>query len=725
MLSVCAALVLLAWASLRRENERHQQRQFALLAQDVTDDIAERLRQHEQILLGGAGLMDASVSASRQAWHDYVSRLNLQKNYPGILGVGFSQVIAPAELDAHVARIRSEGFPEYQVRPPGPREIYTSIIYIEPFTGRNLAAFGYDMWSEPTRKKSMRRAVENGATAITGRVTLVQENEGRVQAGFLMYVPVFRKGMPTGTADERMRALEGFAYSPYRVEDLMAGIMGSADAEVDFKIVDDALPAGEGLMYDSAAVRAAPASAVASAASPVAPAPHHVPSISSTHSLTAYGHTFSIEISSRQQFDERYASTLPWVVLTMGGGITILIALLIAAALRQRDRAQALADEMTADIRRREAERQHQHVEMQRLSGRLHVATQAAHVGIWDYDVVNSSLAWDEIMYALYGINRTHFAGVYEAWRSGVHPDDVARADAEIAQALAGGKPFDTEFRVVWPTGEVRWIRAVAKVLRDPEGKPLHMIGTNWDITVEKKADLAKAEFVSTVSHELRTPLTSISGALGLVAGGALGTLPEPVQCLLDMARRNAERLAQLISDLLDTEGLLSGKVEFALIAQPVLPLIRQALDTTAPYAQQYKVQFRLETTQSSAQACVDARRFEQVMTNLLSNAAKFSPEQGEVLVRLIETAQHLRVEVQDQGSGVPEAFRERIFQKFSQADSSDTRSKSGTGLGLSITRNLIERMHGSIGFESAPGRGTCFYFELPAVAASATEETA
>jgi CHASE1-domain containing sensor protein len=186
VLLVCLLLTLLVWYGLRLQARHSAQQEFELRARDVTQSIEERLRQHEQILLGGAGLFDANESVTRQGWHDYVQRLNLKQQYPGIQGVGFSQAIKPADLAAHIASVRKEGYTDYTVRPPGTRSLYTAIIYLEPFAARNLAAFGYDMMSEAVRAQAMRAAVDNNTTTISGKVKLVQETHGKVQAGFLM-----------------------------------------------------------------------------------------------------------------------------------------------------------------------------------------------------------------------------------------------------------------------------------------------------------------------------------------------------------------------------------------------------------------------------------------------------------------------------------------------------------------------------------------------------------
>ena len=242
----------------------------------------------------------------------------------------------------------------------------------------------------------------------------------------------------------------------------------------------------------------------------------------------------------------------------------------------------------------------------------------------------------------------------------------------------------------------------------------------NAELTValeeSRQANRVKSEFISTVSHELRTPLTAINGALGLMEGGAVGPLPAAVGEMVGMAHKNGVRLAHLIDDLLDMEKLMAGKLRLVMAAQPLMPLVEQALDDNQPYAERHGVSLRLVQGLDGVEVAVDAQRLQQVMANLLSNAAKYSPAGAAVEVGVSdgEGAGTVRVSVRDHGPGVPEAFRQQMFEKFSQADASDTKQKGGTGLGLAISRELIERMGGRIGFESVPGQGACFHFELP-----------
>lgn len=252
---------------------------------------------------------------------------------------------------------------------------------------------------------------------------------------------------------------------------------------------------------------------------------------------------------------------------------------------------------------------------------------------------------------------------------------------------------------------------SISKTSRD--GETL-FIGITRDITERKRIEQLKNEFVAKVSHELRTPLTSISGSLDLLAGGATGPLPETTRPLVDIARTNSKRLARLIDDLLDMEKMAAGKLAFDLQPEPLLPLLQQAQEENNAYAEQLGVRLELGICEHDVTVYVDRWRLLQVLSNLISNGAKFAPRNSAVEIWASQNGPRVRVAVKDIGPGIPEAFRDGVFQRFSQADSSDSRQKGGTGLGLAITKELVEQMDGQVGFESTPATGTIFYFELP-----------
>jgi PAS domain S-box-containing protein len=247
-----------------------------------------------------------------------------------------------------------------------------------------------------------------------------------------------------------------------------------------------------------------------------------------------------------------------------------------------------------------------------------------------------------------------------------------------------------------------------------------HFGGAIKDLSEHYEIDRLKREFVSTVSHELRTPLTSIRGALGLVAGGAAGPLPAQAKSLLDIALKNSERLARLVNDILDMEKIEAGQLQFNMEELQIAPLLEAAVEGNRAYAEQFGVVLAVENDAPGVRVRADMDRLTQVITNLLSNAVKFSPKGETVRLAASRRESIVRLEVRDRGPGIPEEFRSRIFGRFQQADSSDTRQKGGTGLGLAITRLIVEQLGGMVGFETEIGRGSTFWVELPLVGVGA-----
>ncbi|HER25672.1 MAG TPA: PAS domain S-box protein, partial [Rhodospirillales bacterium] len=239
-------------------------------------------------------------------------------------------------------------------------------------------------------------------------------------------------------------------------------------------------------------------------------------------------------------------------------------------------------------------------------------------------------------------------------------------------------------------------------------------LGVVRDLTEQKEADRAKDEFVSTVSHELRTPLTSIKGSLGLIRSGSIGELPDKLRTMLDIAYNNSDRLVLLINDILDMEKIKAGKMDYTMKPLNVTSLIDEAITANKGYGDEHNITFVSHSDISGAVIDADKGRMMQVMTNLMSNAAKFSPDGETVKLAALRRGSMIRISVIDKGPGIADDFKKTIFQQFSQADSSDTRKKGGTGLGLSITRAIVQQHKGSIGFETELGEGSTFFIDIP-----------
>lgn len=293
--------------------------------------------------------------------------------------------------------------------------------------------------------------------------------------------------------------------------------------------------------------------------------------------------------------------------------------------------------------------------------------------------------------------------------------EDLVIFERNLNQPAETRRAWSLEAEFTRPDGEKVWMRAAAEPRVDVHDE-LVWDGSLFDITERKHSEQMKNDFISTVSHELRTPLTSIRGSLGLVAAGAAGEVPSKVAGLIKIAHSNSERLVRLINDILDIEKIESGRIPFDPRPMALRQPIEQAVEGNRGYLAERNVRIVLDDQAPGATASVDPDRLHQVMGNLLSNAIKYSPQDGEVIVRLERHEGKIRISVIDSGPGIPRGFQSRIFGKFEQADASDSRQRGGTGLGLSISKAIVDRLGGTLSFDTGLDAGTSFHLDLPEI---------
>ncbi len=272
---------------------------------------------------------------------------------------------------------------------------------------------------------------------------------------------------------------------------------------------------------------------------------------------------------------------------------------------------------------------------------------------------------------------------------------------------------YEEEGWRVRKNGSKFWANVVITPIYDEKGRLIAYCKVTRDLTERRKTETLKNEFVSVVSHELRTPLTSIRGSISLILGGAAGSCSEKTLHLLEIANNNCERLVHLINDILDIEKIEAGKMNFCLHTYDTADLIKNSIVDNQIYIEKYNKQV-VSKLIPHVQISVDIDRFMQVLANLISNAAKFGNEGSQIKIEMKKISNGVRISVTNHGPGIPKNFQDKIFQKFSQADASSVRSQGGTGLGLSISKAIIERLGGTMGFKSTPGKETVFYFDLP-----------
>lgn len=319
----------LLWQEAQRDNGRLLQTQFEHLVQDTNQRLELRMLTYEQVLRGAVGLFSASGYVTREEFHAYYESLQLGKNYPGIQGVGFAAFIPAEQKDQHVAEVRAQGFPGYVIYPPEERDVYTSIIYLEPFSGRNIRAFGYDMYTHPVRREAMDRARDTGETAISGKVTLVQEIGQDIQAGFLMYLPVYRPATLNRTVEERRANLIGWVYAPFRMRDLMMGFNAGQYVDIDVAIYDGLEVNDAALLYEGRRNLAANAASL--------------PFVE-TRSIQIANHAWTVIAAAPPHFGRHAANDRATITLKAGVAMSLLLALLTWLLVDERARAWRAAD---------------------------------------------------------------------------------------------------------------------------------------------------------------------------------------------------------------------------------------------------------------------------------------------------------------------------------------------------------------------------------------------
>ncbi|MEI6210907.1 MAG: CHASE domain-containing protein [bacterium] len=333
------AVTFLAWRMSRIETEQKKQLEFDFRARETCSAIEQRLIAYEQILRGMAGLFAASTQVSREAFHAYIQSLHVEEQYPGLQALEFALCLPSAGLAEHVASVRREGYPEYGIHPEGARPVYSSIAYIEPFSGSNLRAFGYDMLTESVRRQAMEQARDRGEVTLSGRLTLVQEGPaGHIQAGFLMFTPVYQNlpgSPPPANPAERRARLKGWALATFRMENLMAGILRERATELGIQIYDGRDQTEAARMYDSGD----------------GPKPAAVPDIRRVVSLKFGGRVWSVILTSMPAFTARMHNSRSGIIAGAGVGTSLLLTLLMIVLSTDNARAESLAARKTVELR--------------------------------------------------------------------------------------------------------------------------------------------------------------------------------------------------------------------------------------------------------------------------------------------------------------------------------------------------------------------------------------
>ncbi|MCG2586324.1 CHASE domain-containing protein [Massilia sp. TS11] len=716
-LLIGVGLTLFVWNLVAATTERRARERFDVLVADIDKRISEGIESSERGLRSAQALFKASPGVGREEWRRFVDGMSIARTLPGVQGIGYADVVPAAALAAFERGVRADGFAAFAVHPAGARELYVPVKYIEPFSDRNLRAFGFDLYSEPERRAALDRARDTGEAAATRRVTLVQEYEAGAQAGFLLALPVYRNNSDVLTVEQRRAAISGFVYSPFRMDDLMTAVLGPTLTDVALEIYDGRSNAPADLLY----------STFAEARQEAVRYPN--PFVADTAVLVA-DRAWTVKVRSLSGFEDSIDRQKSQIVLVAGSVISLLFFGVVRALAARREYAVELAREMTAALARSEKQFQS-------------LVESASEVSIISTDLDGVIRVFSVGSERMLGYRAEEMIG--KQTPAVIHlASEVARRGAELSarfgRPISGfdvfaavareGQSESREWTYVRKDGSHLPVLLVVSAIRDADGKVTGFLGVASDITRQRElqatltrakeqaeaASRAKSQFVANMSHEIRTPMNAVLGMTQLLANTALS--PDQ-RDYLDMIRGSGQSLLRILNDILDFSKIEAGAME--LNREPfALDQLLNALATIMTMNTGEKdIELAIGVAPEVPQRLIgDALRLQQVLVNLAGNAIKFT-EKGEVSV-LVELAERreqeveLRISVRDTGIGMDAEQQARLFSAFSQADASMTRRFGGTGLGLAICRRLVELMGGTISCTSTPGVGSLFVVRLP-----------
>lgn len=696
----------IATNTIKEESEK-EKKELTQVCNEIRTKIEIRLHSYALLLHSGSALFAANDSITRKDWHKFIERIRIQKNLPGIQGIGYSAVITGDHLKQHISQIRNEGFPEYTVKPAGVRSVYTSIIYIEPFSGRNLRVFGYDMFSEPVRRKAMEQSCDSDMAILSGKVILVQETNKDVQFGALMYVPVYRNTMPANTIAQRRAAIKGWVYSPYRINDLMQGILGRWDMiqkdRIHLQVYDDSLSV-KSILYNSQ----------------LSDTRNHDDSPSRTISMPIDFNGKKWILYFTQTHERSSVSNKVVIILATGITISFLLFVLSLSLFNLRNKAEQIAGKLTDELRESEE--------------RFRILLNSTAEGIYGLDMDGNCTFSNKACLQLLGIT-SHEELLGKNMHDLIHHShsDGSSLDVHdclIYKAFLEGNGTHVDNEVLWRPDGTSFPAEYWSVPIFINEKIEGCVVTFFNITERKqsikkikearneaeKANHAKSEFLSRMSHELRTPTNSILGFAQLMEMGEL----IPVQRKgISHIFKSGKHLLDLINEVLDISSIEAGRISLSMEPVKLSNVIFEILDIALPLATKLRqgIEF-IDSPANQLFVLADNQRLKQVLLNLLTNAVKYNYENGtvKIITKMQPTdifgVSWIRISFVDTGIGIKAEHMSKLFLPFERIGAEKTETE-GTGLGLTVVKKLMDIMGGKIGLESVPGEGSTFWIEL------------
>lgn len=669
--------------------------EFESEVRKVSNSISDRLSIYANALRGARGLFDASNDVSREEWKLYVDSLSLQTEYPGIQALGYSKVISPDEVGDIVQSIKDQGFEDFNISPDYERDVYTSIIYIEPFDVRNRLAFGYDMFTEENRRNAMEFSRDSGRIAISGKVSLLQEGETGTQAGFLMYEPVYINGDNNFDIESRRENILGYVYSAFRMNNLMIGIFSKDDTLIDIEIFDAANDEQfneDNLLYRSESI-------------------DDNYSIKKTEFIEVYGKTWAINYYAPASFGfDALKTFLPYLIFVFGFLMSIGAFSLVYILTTRKEKAVQIADKMTKGLQIEKARTESilagigDGLFVTDVSGNVLFVNKAFEIltGYKEDEVLNKRLV---DFLPLYKKKKTLFA----------------KADRPLSYVLKNKKQvhFGSSKFLSYKLKDGSLLPVSVTV--SPifaEGEFIGAVEVFRDITQEREIDTAKSEFVSLASHQLRTPVSVINWYLELLLDEGKKVLTKKQKEYILEAESASKRMTNLINSLLNVSRLELGTVTINPQESDIVEVIKSAVKEQENSFKEKKQKLETVYSKTIPKIKIDWQIVHMIVQNLLSNAHKYTPEKGKIKLSVknkkVGDKKYVSIICEDNGYGIPKSEQKNVFKKLERASNVKKLNVEGTGLGLYIIKTVVDVSGSEITFKSEENKGTTFEVKIP-----------
>ena len=685
-------LTLYAWQFVSERQYKQAETNFEMVADNTDEALRYRLEIYQRALEGAAAFAASSGSIGSDQWRDYVERLDIDRAYPGMRGIGFFEAVADSDLPRFRDRLESEFGQAADIHPIVQRPEHFIINRIEPLS-RNYSALGLDLAFEEGRRDAIALSKRRGTPVLTRPIVLVQDS--RQGPGYLLMLPV---------RDDAGQLTGRWVYAPLVAEELFSSLIPKQGEDFALQIHHVVSADRASLLYEAGQWPTDP-------------------NFQTERTLDLAGQAISLRWANLPPFESRFASAAPTITIISGLTITVLLGILLVMLLRREGHILQEVDAATAEL-----------AERNRM---LELAEATAHIGHWHLKLSTNELTWSDEVYRLHGLPIGEVPALEEAIKF-YHPDDRKIVEGSLQEAMATCEPYVFTARLI-TDGKTKHVEVRGHVDTDTSGSPEAITGVIIDRTDEvgmrerltvsieeaRAADRAKSSFLANMSHEIRTPMNGVIGFTEL----ALAEESNPdQQRRLQMIADSGNAMLRLLNDLLDFAKIEAKQM--AIISEPtdLRHTLRSCQRLMEPVAKGRDISLMLDIdTALPSRVLVDKMRLRQIVLNLLGNALKFT-EDGEVaLLARVECRQfgnedRLLIEVQDTGIGIPADRLQSIFGKFTQADDTTARKYGGTGLGLSISAELAQLMGGELTAKSKPGKGSIFTLALPLQIASTSE---